>query len=196
MRAPGRGSTRRIAHESGDQRYTEVSNTSYLVNSMFPYHIPVRHRALQSAQRVGSTQSYTQHRSENSYTGTGEQLIQSQHPRVYSSYRCHTLLQEYDAIMAELAELTRERSAGLINSDEHKLLDARCMARQRAVGREIDEELDAERPGLRGIIQDWGYTDKEAAQMARESADEDFMRGENTARSSEHFLSRRDVKGH
>ncbi|KAA1476702.1 hypothetical protein DENSPDRAFT_853845 [Dentipellis sp. KUC8613] len=122
--------------------------------------------APQNTQYVGPMDGTTsigqRRRDASSGAALAEQSGQNQRRPVRSDYRCHVLLLEHDAVLAEMRQLTQQFCNGLIGFYEHRELDARCLAKERAIRQAIQEEMDAEPQTRKERIKDWGFTGDDA----------------------------------
>ncbi|TFY62326.1 hypothetical protein EVG20_g6737, partial [Dentipellis fragilis] len=161
-----------------------------LTSSMLPFNAQAGSSAPQNAQHVGSANGPTAQRPENASSGAG-QSRQNQPRRVWSDSRCDMLSLEYEAVLAEMREVTQQFCDGLIDFYEHRELDARCMAKERAIRQAMREELDAEEPTTRELIEDWGYTGDEIARVESDLFNQNLLKAGNERRSTKYFLYRR-----
>ncbi|TFY64983.1 hypothetical protein EVG20_g5762 [Dentipellis fragilis] len=107
------------------------------------------------------------------------------------SYRYHTLrLQELE-IEQTIKKIGQDFDDGILDFDQWRVLDRHWTDKERAVSKQIDEEMKTGPQSLEELLQSWGYTDGQATLMVRQNLD---TRLESHVRSHRH-LYRRNIRG-
>ncbi|KAA1479905.1 hypothetical protein DENSPDRAFT_846410, partial [Dentipellis sp. KUC8613] len=103
------------------------------------------------------------------------------------SYRYHTLRMAQREIEMTISKISQDFSNGILKFDQWRVLKRHWTEKDRALSKQLADEMETGPQTLEEVLQSWGYTDEQAALIVSRNSD---IRCENLAKSHHHLFKR------